>query len=390
MGTVVRCHIRGVLAVFEAGFRDELTSLGYTSSSMEWKVNEASRLSRWMTVRRLSPRDLDDARLAEFFTEFAASRKGPTALGRFGPLLRFMRLRDGGVSDPVAEPGAFDGLLGSYREWMTGQRGLAARTMDRYETTARRFLRLYTHESADVDTRLGSLTARTVIDFLLAEAARGLSSGSLGVRACELRSLLRFLYVRGFVDAPLAGAVPPVPGWKGATVPPRMSYKQVQALLDSCDRTTVRGLRDFAMLILLARLGLRAAEVAGLRLEDLRWRDGEVVVRGKSRRTDRLPLPADVGDAVVQYLRKGRPVTEARTVFVTLVAPRRPLHPAAVSQTVQRQCRRAGLPPVSVNSCGTPTWPRRASTPRWTTRRYANWPPHGRGPGHEHVGHGGG
>ncbi|MDQ2791140.1 MAG: tyrosine-type recombinase/integrase, partial [Actinomycetota bacterium] len=139
-------------------------------------------------------------------------------------------------------------------------------------------------------------------------------------------------------------------GWKGATVPPRMSYKQVQALLDSCDRTTVRGLRDFAMLILLARLGLRAAEVAGLRLEDLRWRDGEVVVRGKSRRTDRLPLPADVGDAVVQYLRKGRPVTEARTVFVTLVAPRRPLHPAAVSQTVQRQCRRAGLPPVRAHA----------------------------------------
>ena len=104
------------------------------------------------------------------------------------------------------------------------------------------------------------------------------------------------------------------------------------------------------MLILLARLGLRAAEVAGLRLEDLRWRDGEGVVRGKSRRTDRLPLPADVGDAVVQYLRKGRPVTEARTVFVTLVAPRRPLHPAAVSQTVQRQCRRAGLPPVRAHA----------------------------------------
>jgi integrase/recombinase XerD len=155
--------------------------------------------------------------------------------------------------------------------------------------------------------------------------------------------------VKGLTESALAEAVPPVPpvpGWKDTAVPHRMSSVAVRVLLDSCDRATPTGKRDFAMLVLLARLGLRAAEVAGLDLGDLDWRAGEVVVRGKARREDHLPLPADVGEALAAYLIEARPRVESRTVFLTVAAPPRPMWPTSVSQMVWRQCRRAGLTPV--------------------------------------------
>ncbi len=182
--------------------------------------------------------------------------------------------------------------------------------------------------------------------FLFSEVSRGLARGSLQGRVAELRSLLRFLYLKGFTDTEVARAVPPLAGWKDAAVPPRLATAQVRALLDSCDRATTTGMRDYAVLALLARLGLRAAEVAALSLDDVRWRAGELVVRGKGRREDRLPLLADVGDAVARYLLQARPRVESRTMFLTVVAPHRPLWPTAVSQVVWRQSLRAGLAPM--------------------------------------------
>jgi site-specific recombinase XerD len=137
-----------------------------------------------------------------------------------------------------------------------------------------------------------------------------------------------------------------VPGWKDTGVPRRLAVTEVQALLDSCDRATASGRRDFAILLLLARMGLRAAEVAGLELDDLDWRAGELVVHGKAGRCDRMPLPADVGEAVATYLLEARPRVECRTVFLTLVAPPRAMGHTTVGQMVWRQCRIAGLEPV--------------------------------------------
>src|SRR6266508_3657889 len=138
-------------------------------------------------------------------------------------------------------------------------------------------------------------------------SSRELSAKSLQGRVAELRSLLRFLYLRAIIATPLGQGVPPVPGWKDAGVPRRLAMTEVQALLDSCDRATASGKRDFAMLLLLARMGLRAAEVAGLELDDFDWRVGELVVHGKAGRCERMPLPAAVGEAVVAYLLEARP-----------------------------------------------------------------------------------
>lgn len=345
MRKLPRARVPGPLAPFADGFRAELERLGYTPESREYKVNQMAGLSRWLGGEGLGVGDIDDVRVAAFLTAFGATRKRVPTAWAMKPLLDWLRAE--GVVEPAsATPrGLLDDLMDGYHRWMISDRALAGRTIDRYEKTAQRFL---TERATAAGSGSGTegLTAEAVTGFLLSEVSRGLAPGSLQGRVAELRSLLRFLYLKGFTDTQLARVVPPVPGWKGVAVPPRLAAAQVRALLDSCDRATATGSRDFAMLTLLARLGLRAAEVATLTLDDLHWRSGELGVRGKARREDRMPLPADVGDAVASYLLEGRPRVQLRTVFLTVVAPQRPLRSTSVSQMVWRQCIRAGLAPM--------------------------------------------
>src|SRR5262249_83451 len=152
-----------------------------------------------------------------------------------------------GVLAPEAVPREqLDELMNDYRRWMVGDRALAGRTIDRYEKTARRFLTDRT--AVGHDTGVEAVTAGAVIAFLLSEVSGGLAGGSLQGRGAELRSLLRFLYLKGFTDTEVARAVPPLPGWKDAAVPPRLATSQVRALLDICDRAATAGVRDYAML----------------------------------------------------------------------------------------------------------------------------------------------
>jgi integrase/recombinase XerD len=177
----------------------------------------------------------------------------------------------------------------------------------------------------------------------------------LGRRAAQLtvvalRSLLRFLHLEGELERSLAGAVPSVYGSRLSGLPKRLEREQVDALLESCDRSTVVGVRDLAILTVLARLGLRAGEVAGLSLEDIDWRAGEIVVCGKGGRSERLPLPVDVGEAIVGYLRDGRPVSaQDRAVFVRVRAPHHRLSPGGVTYVVEAAALRAGLGQIRVH-----------------------------------------
>ena len=272
-------------------------------------------------------------------------RRVPTARS-FVPLLDY--LRGEGVVAPE-QPGRvltpLEELIGRYREWLIVERALAPATVFRYEALARRFL----GEGSSPEDELGvrSLTGADVAAFLLRECAR-LSVGSAKGRVAELRSLLRFLYLRGLTALALADAVPPVAGWHESGIPVAMARADVERLLGCCDRSALVGARDFAILMLLARLGLRSVEVTRLELDDLRWRAGEIVVRGKAHRRDRLPLPGDVGEALVGYLSL-RDRGDARRVFLTLRAPRRPIRADLVGDVVRRVCRRAGLPEVGAH-----------------------------------------
>jgi site-specific recombinase XerD len=234
-------------------------------------------------------------------------------------------------------------LVVRYRSWLVQERGLSPTTVLRYENTARRFL----EESSDAGVFApADLTGADVNAFLLRESAR-VSAGSAKGRVAELRSILRFLYLQGITGLSLGASVPAVGGWRFAALPPSgMSASDIQHLLDCTDRGTPVGIRDFAMIMLVSRLGLRSIEVARLELRDVDWRAGELVIRGKARRLDRLPLPADVGEALAAYLSSGRNPADAVRVFLSCRAPRGPIRADLVGDVVGRACRRAGLPTV--------------------------------------------
>jgi site-specific recombinase XerD len=188
---------------------------------------------------------------------------------------------------------------------------------------------------------LACMTVAEVTAFVVEQAER--NPRSVPHLVSPLRSLLRFLHVEGITPvAGLAAAVPSVARWKLAGLPKAVPAEQVAALLTSCDRTTQVGRRDAAILTVLVRLGLRVGEVARLRLADIDWRAGELVVTGKGPRSERLPLPTDVGEAIVSYL-AARPRTDVREVFLCACAPYRPMSRGAVTNVVARAARRAGL-----------------------------------------------
>jgi site-specific recombinase XerD len=334
----------GVLGPQVEGYRAWLAQRGYTPGTIKNMLNDLGRVGRWSAAEGLEAAQLDEERMAAFRTarRAAGHRKIP---GRraMAPLLSY--LREAGVvaaAEPVVTP--LGALLRRYRSWLIQERGLAATTVRRYENTARRFLQ--EQASAQEGFEPAGLSGADINAFLLRECGR-VSAGSAKGRVAELRSILTFLHVEGFTAVPLGAAVPPVGGWRFATLPPpTMAAADVQRLLDSCDRSSPGGIRNFAIMTLVARLGLRSIEVARLQLRDVDWRAGELVVRGKGRRQDRLPLPAEVGQALVAYLSCGRDPEGARQVFLTCRAPRGPIRADLVGDVVKRACTGAGLPRV--------------------------------------------
>jgi integrase/recombinase XerD len=257
--------------------------------------------------------------------------------------VRLGRYVDG--AEPAAVPtGAAEPvevLLDRYGRHLESERGLDECTIVGYVGRVRPFL-----DQRVVAGRLdlGRLTPDEVSAFVQEECSRRRSRGSARVTVTALRSLLRFLHVDGVVDESLAGAVPSVASWRLATLPRGLEAVQVRRLLASCDRRSTAGRRDFAILLLLARLGLRRCEVARLALEDIDWLAGELSVRGKGERRERMPLPVDVGEALADYLQHGRPANaQGRSVFIRVVAPLAALSPGAVSHLFERAARRAGV-----------------------------------------------
>jgi integrase/recombinase XerD len=336
---VSRVRVSGPLAEHAAGFAGFLAEAGYTPLSAANQVRVLAHLSRWMEGCGLGACELTGERLAEFLA--ARREAGYTCwLSERGlaPLTAFLRGLGAvpGADRAVAVTTA-DVLLDRYRVYLESERGLAASTVRYCTDEARGFL-------AGREDRLAGLDAAEVSGFVAAEC-RLRSTGSAKILVTALRSLLRFLVVEGLAAPGLQDAVPAVAGWRGGGLPKALPDGQVAALLAACDRGAVTGRRDFAVLTLLARLGLRACEAAALELDDIDWRTGTVTVRGKGRRDEQLPLPSDVGEALAGYLRDGRPAGGAgRRVFLLSRAPGGSLSAGAVIEIVRRACLRAGLP----------------------------------------------
>jgi site-specific recombinase XerD len=345
IGVVSWVQRGGPLAAFADGYRDELVRQGFTVNSVVTHVVLMGQLSRWMAGAGVAVEDLAPARIEEFLDSRRAGgqRRVPTARV-LDPLLAQLRAA-GVVGPPLAGPSTSLGdLLERYERHLAEDRGLAASTVVGYVGVARRFLSERASAAGD-EVGVAGLCGAVVTAFLLRECER-LAVGSAKNRVTGLRSVLRFLRLEGQVAADLAAAVPPVAGWRDTTLPSAPAGLDVSAVVASCDRSQPTGLRDHAILLLLARLGLRSCEVARLELGDLDWRAGLLRVRGKGGGEAFLPLPADVGEAIAAYLRDGRPRAESRAVFLTLLAPVRPIRPCSVGDAVARGCERSGQRPA--------------------------------------------
>jgi site-specific recombinase XerD len=245
--------------------------------------------------------------------------------------------------ESVFERSAQDWLLSRYETYLVGERGAAPASRRSYLGVARRFV---DQLGLSGGQELGLLTAKTVTAFATAECSRR-SPGSASTTTTGVRSFLRFLYLEGLTPVLLSTAVPSPAAWTLAGLPRSVSATQASDLLASCDRHSSEGRRDFAILTLLIRLGLRAGEVADLDLEHLDWHHGELQVLGKAHRAERLPIPPDVGEAIVAWLQDGRSREEtSRAVFTRLRAPRGRLTAGSVGAVVRRACDRAGYPRV--------------------------------------------
>jgi integrase/recombinase XerD len=264
------------------------------------------------------------------------------------PLVAYLRAKGVvPVPVPVEASTPLDRLLADYRNHLLNERGLSLGVCSYREASARRFLESRSDATEGV-LRLESLTAAEVVDYVTS-ACVGRNAGTAKLQVDGLRSLLRFLHLAGRISRPLTLAVPAVAGHRSTGLPKALTTEQTARLLAGCDRSRAVGRRDFAVLMLLARLGLRAGEVAALCLNDFDWRAGEILIRGKGNRVERLPLPSAVGEAVVAYLQDGRPSPAGPRLFRTARAPQRAMSSEAVKGVVREACRRAGLPEVGAH-----------------------------------------
>jgi site-specific recombinase XerD len=336
----------GPLALQFDGFVAALLAQGYGATSIRAKLTFVAQLGRWLERRRLAPEALDDARVREFLrARLRRYRGAAAAAATTHQLLRYLRAAAVVPQSPAARPRYVAARVeAAFAEHLRRERALADVTITSYVNLVRPFL---TGRGQAPGRSLARVRAKDVTRFVVQQARR-LGPGCTKLLVTALRSLLRFLHWTGTTPTDLAPCVPRVADWRHARLPKYIPAADVQRLIRSCDLCRPAGRRDHAVLLLIARLGLRACEVVRMTLDDLDWKAGELRVRGKGARLDRLPLPREVGDALVTYLRDPRPPGVSRRVFLCARAPRRGLsHSSTVSTIVRRAIERAGLQPPS-------------------------------------------
>ena len=337
---VSRVVMSGPLAPFADAYRRELSQRGYTPLTAVNQLRQVARLSCWLERKELAVAELDGVRVDEFLTDHRSSRHHRGQWSRPGLLCLLEVLRQLGAvtaAEPAREVSSpTQALLCLFERYLLDERALAPGTVRNYLQHADRFLGGLSPNSLD------GVGTHDVTEAVLRESATVSISATQNFVA-GLRSFLRFCFVTGRVGADLSHAALPATGRRRSLLPRGISHADAAALLGSCDRRTALGRRDYAIITTLLRLGLRAGELAGLRVDDIDWRAGELVVRGKRAREDRLPLPTDVGQAIAFYLKRGRPSSERREVFLQARAPFTPIASGTVSSTVRRACRRAEI-----------------------------------------------
>ena len=335
----------GPLAPHLDSFAARLSEQGYTKYYGRQKIEMVADLSHWLDRKHIEVANLDERCIDDFL---AARSKGRCHTGGEKSMLaRLLRhLREDGLVPVAPLPvvrNPIDLFEREYGHFLSQERGLSQSTLRHYLPVARDFL---SQRFGARKVQLKELQSKDVTGFILRQASSIAGRGQAQRATCALRSFLGFLYQRGHLANNLSASVPTVATWRLLDLPHFLPPEQVERLLQSCDQSSSIGLRDYAVLLLLARLGLRAGEVVHLSLDAINWEAAEVLIRGKSSREDRLPLPQDVGQALANYLRKGRPECSSRRVFLRINAPRQGFSSSvAICNIVRRALKRTGLSP---------------------------------------------
>jgi site-specific recombinase XerD len=323
-------------------FAELLFDQGYATQSAQVKIRLVADLSRWLEIKQLKVNDLDEQRVNEYLkfrsTHYAPNRHEQST---FRALLK--QLRHNGfirIFAPAVNNSELDRCTKNFRRYLAQERGLTQITVDTYLPIVRRFLTVCFGSNAIL---LEKLVPENITRFILRNAQTG-SPCRAQLMVAALRSFLRFIYQQGQTATDLSMCVPTVANWDLSELPKFLKPEEVECLLQSCDKSSLIGLRDYAVLLLLARLGLRAGEVVHMVLEDIDWEAGELIIRGKSARQDRLPLLQDVGEALASYLCRGRPHCSSRRVFIRQLAPHKGFSSStAIGDIIRRAFVRAGL-----------------------------------------------
>ena len=318
-------------------FIADLSNARYARKTLRDKERLIAPFIRWTGNHGVAANDLDEACVDAFLASPSRRRYGHrTALQQFVEHLRTAEV----VARRSLEISPGETLVQKYLDHLRNQKGLSPHSLAAYSPAVRSFV--LAQELPESAETMDALAIRSHV----LERCRARSVSSVKLEAAALRSFLRFCFLDGRTARDLSSAIPPVGRWRTAVATPFLTGDEVERVIAAANRSTPRGSRDFAIVLFLARLGLRASEVLALELDDIRWEAGEVVVRGKGRFRDRLPLLVDVGEALAVYLRTHRGPSSSRRVFLRQIAPRVGLtQPADVSKIARGAMQRAGLLP---------------------------------------------
>ncbi len=329
----------GPLAATLKAYAQRLHEDGYATHSGFVQLRLLGCFNRWLDRKGLTSEDVDPATIEQYLRRRAQSgklRRGDSAA--LSRLLAMLRPDRSGVTAPP--PTAVEIALGQFQQYLRQERSLAEATVINYTPVVRSFLSERFPKGA---VHCQQITAGDIAGFVQRQASL-VTSKRAPLVVTALRSFLRHLLQRGAIHTDLAACVPTIATWSLSKVPKFLSGEQIQKLLDSCDRETVMGKRDYALLLLLARLGLRAGEVVALMLDDIDWEAGLITVRGKGKRVAQMPLPSEVGTALANYLSTARPQCSSRRVFIRTKAPLTGFASSvAICSLVDKALERAGV-----------------------------------------------
>jgi integrase/recombinase XerD len=333
-------QVEGPLQSYARGFSRKLLEQGYTRASAARHLRVMAQLSSWLGARGLGAEAVTWPRAGEFVSERRAA--GCRARLSLGLLLDYLHGIGAAplLPAPTVAATPMERMLAGYGAYLAGERALADPSISSYLGVARRFL-TWRHRHCGGELNLAQLTAGDVTAFVAGEHQRGSVASARRV-VTGLRSLLR-------IAGQLAPAVLSVPGWRASTPPRGLAAGEVARLLSGFDRRTALGRRDYALVTVMARLGMRAGEVAALQLGDVDWRASELTVPGKGDRRERLPIPVDVGQALAGYCHRGRPRGNSRALFLRARAPHARMSADAVTAAVRRAAARAGMPGIGAH-----------------------------------------